>query len=80
MRVLLFSTTLIKTGEKNGILDKNNKNEFLTMMKSKEHRRFLTIFRLSISNSKFELGDAILNALRNGKCRISDKIVSLIKF
>ena len=36
------------------------------MIKSKEDRHFFTIFPLSINDSEFKLGDAILEALLKG--------------
>jgi hypothetical protein len=74
------SNDLIEDGVTKKILNETNKERFETMIQSKEDRCFLTVFPLRINDSEFELGDAILKALLNGKCVIGDKRISLNKF
>jgi len=62
----LSRDSLIKQGRNDNILNINNEERCLQMIKSKEDRRFFTIFPLRINDSEFELGDAILEALFKG--------------
>lgn len=63
---ILSRDKLISEGVMEKILDDNNKNQFLEIIKSQVYRRLITIFPLDITDSEFELGDKIREVLLTG--------------
>jgi hypothetical protein len=71
---ILFRDWLMETGKKDNILNDNNNERFLEMMKSKANRPFITIFPLRIDDSEFSLTDAIHDALLNGMYILASRV------